>query len=437
VDGADRQITFTPDPTVRRQSRIYVRDIKGTEIYAEARFTVGDVSTYVDQWPMLGLSFHGDPATVGDETKTCVLHTGITLDLKAGNKFNSTYTAPALNGEDFTGKRQFNTSNPFDPTAAGGFKISVYRQGELFYVFYNDVLYEIKSFPYIQADTQTFIGLYVLNLPVTVTEYAFYEGKDAATHAPANVKNYLPTDYEIDGVAEEKWNEYAGAVASLKAEEQSGKTFTAKAIMGSNGLYFITETKHEYYFDSGMPSYNAMANQFNGDGASGTTNVSVSLSGRYEGWRPTLCFAVSKYGISYNADSRCKYGVRGMMQTTDSGAANSKTRYTTVAEGFIPVAILKEVLPNWQDGDDVEIEFAFVSHKDGVRDELANTANYLSGNGGVKYPHTWPLAIPETGELTALAHSRYMKVNANGIKYPASQAAQVTAGGGVTVSGIT
>ncbi|MCI8458968.1 MAG: hypothetical protein HFE46_04820 [Clostridia bacterium] len=417
VAGENREITFTPDAEVRRQSRIYVHDIKDTELYAEARFTVGDLSDdHFDRYPMLGFSFHGDPATVDGETKTCVLHTGITLDLMAANKFNSTYVAPALNGENFVDRRQFNTSKPFDPTSADGFKISVYRKGELFFVFYNDTLYETKSFPYIQEDTKTFIGLYVLNMPVTVTDYVFYAGQDAAQFAPADILGYVPSDYEIDGVADEKWNSYAGGVAALKASETSGKTFTAKAVMGTNGLYFITKTEHAYYFDNGAPAYNAMANHYNGDGASGTTNVSVSLNGKHEGWKPTLCFAVSKYGVAYNANSLIKHGVIGTMRTVDSGAENSATRYTTIAEGFIPKQMIASALSDWQDGDAVPIEFAFVSHNGDERDELQNAANYLIGASNTPYPHTWPLAIPVSGELTSLAHGRYMNVGANGIE---------------------
>ncbi len=415
VDGADRAITFTPDPTARRQSRIYVHDIKGTEIYAEAKFTIGDVSTYVDQWPMLGLSFHGDPATVDGETKTCVLHTGITLDLKANNKFNSTYTAPALNGEDFTGKRQFNTNNPFDPTTEDGFKISVYRKGETFYIFYNDKLYDIKSFPYIQADTQTFIGLYVLNLPVTVTDYVFYAGEDAATHVPENVKNYIPTDYEIDGVADAKWNEYTGAVAALKTTDASGKTFTAKAILGSNGLYFIAEAKHQYYFDDNVPN-GEWANQFSTPGVAGVTNIAVAIGNDNS---PRLHFTVSKYGV-YACGGGTGANVIGTMKTTDSGVEGSKTRYTSVAECFVPMPVL-EANGGYTDAnkDGANIQLVFVSYSDTEKDNLETAGNYYSANE-TDWKWTWPLAIPANNELNSFARNHYMKVTANGIeKQPA------------------
>lgn len=410
VDGADRAITFTPDPTARRQSRIYVHDIKGTEIYAEAKFTIGDVSTYVDQWPMLGLSFHGDPATVDGETKTCVLHTGITLDLKANNKFNSTYTAPALNGEDFTGKRQFNTNNPFDPTTEDGFKISVYRKGETFYIFYNDKLYDIKSFPYIQADTQTFIGLYVLNLPVTVTDYVFYAGEDAATHVPENVKNYIPTDYEIDGVADAKWNEYTGAVAALKTTDASGKTFTAKAIMGSNGLYFIAEAKHEYYFDNNVPN-GEWANQYNTPGVAGVTNIAVAIGNDNS---PRLHFTVSKYGV-YACGGGTGANVIGTMKTTDSGVEGSKTRYTSVAECFVPMPVL-EANGGYTDAnkDSANMQLVFVSYNGDEKDNLETAGNYYTASG-TDWKWTWPLAVPLSGALNSFARDSYMHVTEEGI----------------------
>ncbi len=410
VDGADRAITFTPDPTARRQSRIYVHDIKGTEIYAEAKFTIGDVSTYVDQWPMLGLSFHGDPATVDGETKTCVLHTGITLDLKANNKFNSTYTAPALNGEDFTGKRQFNTNNPFDPTTEDGFKISVYRKGETFYIFYNDKLYDIKSFPYIQADTQTFIGLYVLNLPVTVTDYVFYAGEDAATHVPENVKNYIPTDYEIDGVADAKWNEYSGAVAALKTTDASGKTFTAKAIMGSNGLYFIAEAKHQYYFDDNVPN-GEWANQYNTPGVAGVTNIAVAIGNNTS---PKLHFTVSKYGV-YACGGGTGANVIGTMKTTDSGVEGSKTRYTSVAECFVPMPVL-EANGGYTDAnkDSANMQLVFVSYNGDEKDNLETAGNYYNAQG-TDWKWTWPLAVPLSGALNSFARDSYMHVTEEGI----------------------
>ena len=410
VDGADRAITFTPDPTARRQSRIYVHDIKGTEIYAEAKFTIGDVSTYVDQWPMLGLSFHGDPATVDGETKTCVLHTGITLDLKANNKFNSTYTAPALNGEDFTGKRQFNTNNPFDPTTEDGFKISVYRKGETFYIFYNDKLYDIKSFPYIQADTQTFIGLYVLNLPVTVTDYVFYAGEDAATHVPENVKNYIPTDYEIDGVADAKWNEYSGAVAALKTTDASGKTFTAKAILGSNGLYFIAEAKHEYYFDNNVPN-GEWANQYNTPGVAGVTNIAVAIGNDNS---PRLHFTVSKYGV-YACGGGTGANVIGTMKTTDSGVEGSKTRYTSVAECFVPMPVL-EANGGYTDAnkDSANMQLVFVSYNGDEKDNLETAGNYYTASG-TDWKWTWPLAVPLSGALNSFARDSYMHVTEEGI----------------------
>lgn len=410
VDGADRAITFTPDPTARRQSRIYVHDIKGTEIYAEAKFTIGDVSTYVDQWPMLGLSFHGDPATVDGETKTCVLHTGITLDLKANNKFNSTYTAPALNGEDFTGKRQFNTNNPFDPTTEDGFKISVYRKGETFYIFYNDKLYDIKSFPYIQADTQTFIGLYVLNLPVTVTDYVFYAGEDAATHVPENVKNYIPTDYEIDGVADAKWNEYTGAVAALKTTDASGKTFTAKAIMGSNGLYFIAEAKHEYYFDNNVPN-GEWANQYNTPGVAGVTNIAVAIGNNNS---PRLHFTVSKYGV-YACGGGTGANVIGTMKTTDSGVEGSKTRYTSVAECFVPMPVL-EANGGYTDAnkDSANMQLVFVSYNGDEKDNLETAGNYYTASN-TDWKWTWPLAVPLSGALNSFARDSYMHVTEEGI----------------------
>lgn len=410
VDGADRAITFTPDPTARRQSRIYVHDIKGTEIYAEAKFTIGDVSTYVDQWPMLGLSFHGDPATVDGETKTCVLHTGITLDLKANNKFNSTYTAPALNGEDFTGKRQFNTNNPFDPTTEDGFKISVYRKGETFYIFYNDKLYDIKSFPYIQADTQTFIGLYVLNLPVTVTDYVFYAGEDAATHVPENVKNYIPTDYEIDGVADAKWNEYSGAVAALKTTDASGKTFTAKAIMGSNGLYFIAEAKHQYYFDDNVPN-GTWANQYSDPGVEGVTNIAVAIGNNTS---PKLHFTVSKYGV-YACGGGTGANVIGTMKTTDSGVEGSKTRYTSVAECFVPMPVL-EANGGYTDAnkDSANMQLVFVSYKGDTKDNLETAGNYYNAQG-TDWKWTWPLAVPLSGALNSFARDSYMHVTEEGI----------------------
>ncbi len=410
VDGADRAITFTPDPTARRQSRIYVHDIKGTEIYAEAKFTIGDVSTYVDQWTMLGLSFHGDPATVDGETKTCVLHTGITLDLKANNKFNSTYTAPALNGEDFTGKRQFNTNNPFDPTTEDGFKISVYRKGETFYIFYNDKLYDIKSFPYIQADTQTFIGLYVLNLPVTVTDYVFYAGEDAATHVPENVKNYIPTDYEIDGVADAKWNEYTGAVAALKTTDASGKTFTAKAIMGSNGLYFIAEAKHEYYFDNNVPN-GEWANQYNTPGVAGVTNIAVAIGNDNS---PRLHFTVSKYGV-YACGGGTGANVIGTMKTTDSGVEGSKTRYTSVAECFVPMPVL-EANGGYTDAnkDSANMQLVFVSYNGDEKDNLETAGNYYTASG-TDWKWTWPLAVPLSGALNSFARDSYMHVTEEGI----------------------
>ena len=417
VDGADRQITFTPDPTARRQSRIYVHDIKGTEIYAEAKFTIGNLlPASVDRYPTLGFSFHGDPATVEGVTKICVLHTGVTLDVEIqDNKFNSTHTAPALNGENFMDVRQLNTSKKFDPLSEDGFKLSVYRKGEMFYIFYNDTLYDIKSFPYIQADTHTFIGLYVLNLPVTITDYVFYEGQDAAANMPQAVQNYIPSDYEIDGVAEAKWNEYAGAVASLKTTDASGKTFTAKAIMGSNGLYFIAEAKHEYYFDDNVPN-GKWANQYNDSGVAGVTNIAVAIGNDN---LPRLHFTVSKYGV-YACDRGTGANVIGTMKTTDSGVEGSKTRYTSVAECFIPAPVLK-ANGGYADASEnsANLQLVFVSYKGEEKDNLETKGNYYNANG-TNWKWTWPLAVPKTNALNSFARNVYMNVTESGIeKQPA------------------
>lgn len=180
VAGEDREVTFTAatDPSKRRQARLYVRDIKDTVLFAEAKFTVDkeafeQTKLNADQYPTVGLAFYGDRTTVEGTAASCALHMGVTLDTTKDNYFNSLYWADPLNGADFMGKRHFYTSNPFDPTREEGFTLTAFRDGKTFWLFCNGELYATVEAPHITAETLAYMGLTVLNLPVKITDYTF------------------------------------------------------------------------------------------------------------------------------------------------------------------------------------------------------------------------------------------------------------------------
>ena len=72
-----------------------------------------------------------------------------------------------------------NTNTPFDPTREEGFTLTAFRDGETFYLFCNDALYATVEVPYITAETEAYMGLTVLNLPVKITDYTFSCGEQA------------------------------------------------------------------------------------------------------------------------------------------------------------------------------------------------------------------------------------------------------------------
>lgn len=419
-EGADRKVEYKPDYQDVRQARLYARDVKDTELYVEARFKIGDVSSSPDRYPMLGFSFHGDPTKSGGETKSCVFHAGVTLDVKQeNNPFNCTFTAAPVNGGDFVGVRSFNTRDPFDPTAEEGFKMSVYRKGADFYIYYNDILYDKKSVPFIGADTETFVGVFVINCPVTLTEYTVCAGEEAAKLGGPTAAEYDPSDYAIDGVAEEKWSEYEGATAQLKGEDASGKSFTAKAVLGSNGLYILAEIRHEYYFDNQNAKWGEWANQFNTPGVEGITHLTVALADRANNSNCNLYFTVSQYGVRA-MNGKTGTNVIGTMKTTDSGNEGSKTRYTSVAECFIPAPVLNRgnAYLN-EDKNSVNLELLFVSYNGNQKDELQTPTNYISNtaNGNAyAWTWTWPLANPVNGQLNSWARGRWLTVTEQGIE---------------------
>ena len=186
VAGEGREVSFTAPVTAaeRRQARLYVKNLKDTELFAEVKITVDtealeQTKNNGDNWPMVGLTFYGDKTTVNGKTASCALSMGVTLSLDAENNFNSLYWADPLNGASFTDSRHYDTSNPFDPTRPEGFTLTAYRDGETFYLFCNDILYATVNVPYITADTAAYIGLTVVNLPVKVTDYTFSCGEQA------------------------------------------------------------------------------------------------------------------------------------------------------------------------------------------------------------------------------------------------------------------
>ena len=184
VAGENRQVTFAADPSNRREARLYVRDMKDTVLFAEAKFTVDqeafqETQQNGDQWPMVGLAFYGDRTTVEGATASCALNMGVTLNTKETNHFNSLYWADPLNGESFTGKRHFITNKPFDPTREEGFTLTAFRDGKTFWLYCNGELYAKVEVPYITAETLAYMGLTVLNLPVKITDYKFSCGEEA------------------------------------------------------------------------------------------------------------------------------------------------------------------------------------------------------------------------------------------------------------------
>ncbi len=186
VAGENREVTFaaTTDPEKRREARLYVRDMKDTVLFAEAKFTVDheafkETINNNDQYPMVGLAFYGDRTTVEGATKSCALNMGVTLNTKETNHFNSLYWADPLNGESFTGKRHFITNKPFDPTREEGFTLTAFRDGKDFWLYCNGELYAKAEAQYITAETLAYMGLTVLNLPVKITDYKFSCGEEA------------------------------------------------------------------------------------------------------------------------------------------------------------------------------------------------------------------------------------------------------------------
>ena len=178
--AADKKVTFTA--TSRRHAEVYVKDTADSELYAEAHFTLGESNSVgeVDQWPMVGVVFHGKEKTVSAGAEyTQSMYVGLGTDLKTDPLVVTPFTSDPLNGADFAGSRRYNTH--LGEVNFRDFKLGVYRGGDTFYVFINDEFNCTAKAEYMPDGNDSYMGLFIRNISAVVDNYSFLSGEQART----------------------------------------------------------------------------------------------------------------------------------------------------------------------------------------------------------------------------------------------------------------
>lgn len=123
---------------------------------------------------------------------------------------------------------------------------------------------------------------------------------------------------DIDADLSDWTNETVNTNVSKVKDSTTDKGFTVRAFLQEEGLYIAYEAKHALYKTTENDWFN-------------NTNAEIQLFGGHQ----IYISAKNPDAPSFPAGSHVK------MKTTDSGVADSATRYTTIVEAFIPTFALE------------------------------------------------------------------------------------------------
>lgn len=204
IESADAQVTFTS--TVRRESYLYVKEQKSDVQFAEVHFKVGAANTHgfandpvpvtpdstmYDNQPMMGVFFRGD--ITADETNrqhqytfysgVDVFQTEPVTDYDRRN-FAFAFTSDCDNDHYFLNEDGgFKSCGeiPCNFTSGKDYTLTVLREGNVFYTYINGCFMSKRISANIANDAETFMGIFVLDTSVTVSDYEFLSGDAAQT----------------------------------------------------------------------------------------------------------------------------------------------------------------------------------------------------------------------------------------------------------------
>ena len=302
------------DSTAGPDAKLYIKDFNETKFYVETKIKVNAIYNG-DLFPKVGLMFMGEPTTQNGEThfRSVMAMYDVAADASAIKNFISTETTiDTITGWKWDSQKQLNANNDMGITVDEA-KIAVYRNGSKFHYFMNDVYIGERTYDYIGDNTKTSGAILSFNVGAKYYDYTILKGEAAMTKGE-NMIN--PNYYTIDG-DDSDWAEYSGRVLGSYAYDNSGKEFTAKAILKDDGLYFVTKAKHAVYLKGNSEwSHNtSLEIGMTVNNGEGSTTLHVTPDEAH------LCTAV--------------------MKTEDNGVVGSNTRYTTVTEGYVSAAQLK------------------------------------------------------------------------------------------------
>lgn len=202
--GNNGEVSFKSN--LRRESYLYVRNQKSDTQFAEVRFQVGEKNTHgfwnnpiaantenglYDNQPMMGLFFRGDvTADATNRQHVYTFYSGVdvfqTEDTTEYDrrKFAFAFTSDSDNDHYFlNADGGFSSCGeiPCNFKSGHDFKLTVIRERNTFYTYINDCFMSKRTSANIAADAETYMGLFVLNTSITVSDYAFFSGSDAET----------------------------------------------------------------------------------------------------------------------------------------------------------------------------------------------------------------------------------------------------------------
>ena len=307
------------DSTAGPDAKLYFKNFNETKFYVETKIKVNEIYNG-DEFPKTGMMFMGEPTAANGEThyRSVMAMVDVSKDASAIKNFISTETKiDTLSGWDWQSSKSLNAGNDMN-VRPDDVKIGVYRNGSRFHYFLNDVYVGERSYDYIGDGTKTRGAILSFNVGARYFDYKFLTGEAAVTKGEQMIK-IEPVSYKIDG-DESDWAEYSGRVLGSYAYDDSGKEFTAKAILKDDGLFFIAKAKHAVYLKGRTTDWSHNTSLEIGlttDNGNGSVTLHVTPDESY------MCTAV--------------------MSTADSGEEGSSTRYTTVTEGFVPISVLKSL----------------------------------------------------------------------------------------------
>lgn len=301
------------DSTAGPDAKLYIKNFNETKFYVETTIKVNEIYNG-DKYPKVGWMFMGEPTMQNGEShfRSVMAMYDVTADASAIKNFIATETnIDTVSGWAWSSPKILNANNDIGITADNA-KIAVYRNGNKFHYFMNDVYIGERTYDYIGDNTKTGGAILSFNVGAKYFDYTILKGDAAVTKGEAMIKT---KHYTIDG-DDSDWAEYSGRVLGSYAYDNSGKEFTVKAILKDDGLYFVTKAKHAVYLKGNSEwSHNtSLEIGMTTNGGAGSVTLHVTPD------KAHLCTAV--------------------MKTEDSGVTGSYTRYTTVTEGYVSAAQL-------------------------------------------------------------------------------------------------